>query len=84
MGPVSEQFAIGSIIYYVMKGHEVYGNEWFGEERLVEVVEHLQPKRFPYLDQNETSSIIYKCWHGSFVTIQRLLAAVVALEVGKK
>lgn len=32
MGPTSEQFAIGSTIYYMIKGHEVYGNEWFGAE----------------------------------------------------
>ena len=27
MGPTSEQFAIGSTIYHMIKGHEVYGNE---------------------------------------------------------
>jgi hypothetical protein len=32
MGPTSEQFAIGSTIYYMIKGHEIYGNEWFGVE----------------------------------------------------
>jgi hypothetical protein len=30
MGPTSEQFAIGSTVYYMIKGHEVYGSEWFG------------------------------------------------------
>jgi hypothetical protein len=34
IGPASEEFAIGSTIYYMIKGHEVYGNEWFGEEYL--------------------------------------------------
>jgi hypothetical protein len=41
MGLTSEEFAIGSIIYYIVKGHEVYGNEWFGEEHLIEMVERL-------------------------------------------
>jgi hypothetical protein len=27
MGPTSEQFAVGSTIYHMIKGHEVYGNE---------------------------------------------------------
>jgi hypothetical protein len=41
MGSASEEFVIGSTIYYMIEGHEVYGNEWFGEEHLVEVVERL-------------------------------------------
>jgi len=48
------------------------------------VVERLQQKRFPALDQSETSSIIHRCWRGSFDTIQQRLAAVMALEDGKK
>ena len=84
MGPTSEQFAIGSTIYYMIEGYEVYGNEWFGEEHLVEVVERLQQKEFPAMDQNETSSIIHNCWHGSFDTIKQLLGAVRALEEVKK
>jgi serine/threonine protein kinase len=39
MGPTSEQFAIGSTIYYMIEGYELYGNECFGKEHLVEVVE---------------------------------------------
>jgi hypothetical protein len=62
----------------MVKGHEVYGNELFGEEHLVEVVERLQQKKFPALDQSETSSIIHRD------TIQQLLAAVMALEEGRK
>src|SRR5271169_3170543 len=68
----------------MIKGYKVYGNKWFGEEHLVEVVERLQQKKFPVLDQSETSSIIHRCWHGSFDIIQQLLAAVIALEEGKK
>jgi serine/threonine protein kinase len=84
MGPTSEQFAIGSTIYYMITGHEVYGNEWFGNEHLAEVVERLQQKKFPPLDQSDTSSIIRRCWYGSFDTIQQLLVAIMALEEGKK
>jgi hypothetical protein len=54
------------------------------EARRIEVVERLQQKKFPALDQSETSSIIHRCWHGSFDTIQQLLAAVIALEEGKR
>jgi hypothetical protein len=36
MGLTSKQFAIGSTIYYMIKGHEVYGNEWLGAEHLAE------------------------------------------------
>jgi hypothetical protein len=61
MGPTSKQFAIGSTIYYMIKGHEVYGNEWFCAEHLAEVVERLQQKKFPPLDQSEISSIIHRC-----------------------
>jgi len=68
----------------MIEGYEVYGNECFGEEHLVEVVELLQQKKFPVMDQNETSSIIRRCWHGSFDTIKQLLGAATALEEGKK
>lgn len=54
---------------------EVYGNEWFGAEHLAEVVERLQQKKFPPLDESETSSIINRCWHGSFNTIQQLFGS---------
>jgi hypothetical protein len=84
MSPVSEKFAIRSIIYYMIKEHEIYGNEWFGEEYLVEMVEFLQQKKFPTLDESETSNIVHRYWHGNFDTIQQLLTAVMALEEGKK
>jgi hypothetical protein len=61
--------------------HEVYGNEWFGEGYLVESGRASATKA---LDQSGTSSIIHRCWHGSFDTIQQLLAMVMALEEGKK
>jgi hypothetical protein len=67
----------------MIKGHEIYGNEWFGAEYLAEVVERLQQK-FPPLDQSEISSIIHRCWHRSFDTLQQLLAAAMALEERKK
>ncbi len=41
-------------------------------------------QKFPPLDLSETSSVIRRCWYGSFDTIQRLLAAIMALEEGKK
>ena len=56
-----------------------YGNEWFGNEHLAEVVERLEQEKLPPLDQSETSSIIRKCWYGSFDTIKQLLAAIMAL-----
>lgn len=65
----------------MIKGHEIYGNEWFGAEHLAEVVERLQQK-FPPLDQSEIS--IHRCWHRSFDTLQQLLAAAMALEERKK
>jgi len=39
------------------------------------VVERLQQKKFSSLDQSETSSIIHRCWHGSFDTIQQLFGS---------
>jgi hypothetical protein len=61
--------------------HEVYGNEWFGEEHLVESGRASATKA---LGQSETSSIIHRCWHGSFDTSQQLWAMIMALEEGKK
>ena len=50
MGLASEEFAIGSTIYYIIKGHKIYSNKWFGKEYLIEVVKRLQQKKFPALD----------------------------------
>lgn len=60
----------------MIKGHEFYGNKWFGENHLVDVAERLQLKTFPVLDHTVTGSIIHKYRHGSFETIQNLLVVV--------
>lgn len=40
--PRTEQFAVGSVYYYMSRDYEPYGNEWFGDGHGPDVVERLQ------------------------------------------
>lgn len=71
-GPRTEQFAIGSILYYMTRGYEPYENEWLGEDHGPMVVTLLQEKKFPKVSENNVDTIIHKCWHGEFGSIKSL------------
>ena len=79
-GPRTEQFAIGSVIYYITRGYEPYDNEWFGDDHGKEVVRLLQERKFPKLDKNDTDTVIYKCWYGEYRSIKNLKFEVIRLD----
>ncbi|KAL9103690.1 MAG: hypothetical protein Q9163_001284 [Psora crenata] len=71
LGARTEQFALGSIFYYINYGLEVYYNLHMDDGPMV--VELLQRKVFPELTKYPTiDSIIRDCWHGKFETIGKL------------
>ncbi|KAL8902870.1 MAG: hypothetical protein Q9207_004319 [Kuettlingeria erythrocarpa] len=75
-GPRTEQFAIGSLIYYITRGFEPYDTEWLGENHGNKVVELLQAKIFPTTSDSKLDTIIRNCWHGGYTSIQQLHAQV--------
>lgn len=78
-GPRTEQFAIGSVFYYMTRGFEPYDNEWFGRKHGNVVVSLLQEKKFPELNGKEMDTIIHNCWHGKYESIKRLEIEVIRL-----
>ena len=79
-GARTEQFAIGSVIYYMTRGYEPYDNEWFGEDHGKEVVSLLQERNFPKLDKNDVDTIIHKCWYGEYGLVNNLKVEVIRLD----
>jgi serine/threonine protein kinase len=73
LGARTEQFALGSIFYYINYGVEVYDDQDFGEDHGPVIVERLQRMMFPKLDSNPVlDSIIDDCWHGRFQSVAAL------------
>jgi len=78
-GRRTEQFAIGSIFYYMTRGYEPYDNEWFGEDHGKMIVRLLHERNFPKVNENNIDTIIHKCWHGEFRLIESLKLEVIRL-----
>lgn len=77
LGARTEQFALGSIFYYINYGVEVYDDQDFGEDHGPVIVERLQRMMFPKLDSDSVlDSIIDDCWHGRFQSVAALSKAI--------
>ena len=79
-GPRTEQFAIGSVFYYMTRGYEPYDDEWLGEDHGPMVVDLLQAKKFPRMSEDATDNMIQKCWHGEYESINSLKLEVMRLH----
>lgn len=67
-GPITEQFALGSIFWYITRGAELYA-DIEGPERLT----RLMRLKFPATDtQDPIDKIISDCWLGKFQSIKDL------------
>lgn len=71
-GPSTEQFPIGSVLYYMTRGYEPYDNVSFGKRHGRTVVEKLRRMEFPKLDNGKLDHVIEKCWKGDFQSIRDL------------
>ncbi|CAG8983302.1 hypothetical protein HYALB_00002740 [Hymenoscyphus albidus] len=78
-GPVTEQFALGSILYCLAQGYKPYEDEWFGEDHNNILVEKLQKREFPILKDGPWEIVINCCWGGEFETVQKLHAHISSL-----
>lgn len=71
---------MGSVFYYMTRGYEPYDNEYFGKGNDHLVVDLLMEKKFPRLNDDATDTIINKCWHGEYESIEDLKLEVVRLH----
>ncbi|KAL9009164.1 MAG: hypothetical protein Q9173_005783 [Seirophora scorigena] len=78
-GPRTEQFAIGSIVYYMSRGFEPYDDQWLGEDRAGEILDRLQAMNFPATSDSEVDKLIRGCWYGDYTTMQCLNVEVMRL-----
>lgn len=75
-GARTETFAIGSVYYTLLRGHEPYETEAWGRNHFVILGEKLQRKEFPLLTDSAGDTIIRKCWNGEYELVSELLAEV--------
>jgi serine/threonine protein kinase len=68
-GPATEQFALGSLFWYMTRGSELY-SELSGFDR----VNTLIARKFPSLDlQDPVNRIISNCWEEKYVSVAELV-----------
>jgi atypical protein kinase C zeta type len=80
IGPRTEQFAIGSVFYFLIRGHEPYEESQIPGHDLVAL---LQSKQFPATETNDKKEcIVRRCWHGEFASIQLLATEVGSIQTG--
>ena len=75
-GARTETFAIGSIYYTLLRGHEPYQTESWGTDHFVILLEKFQKKEFPALIDSAEDTIIRKCWNGEYEMVSELLAEI--------
>ena len=76
-GARTETFAIGSVYYTLLRGHEPYETESWGTNHYVILGDKLQKKEFPLLTGSAEDTIIRKCWSGVYQMVSELLAEIV-------
>lgn len=76
LGPRTEQFALGSIYYFINYGMELYGDKKLSaspRDRGLALRDLLQDMQFPVLSRDSViNDLIYKCWYNQFPTIASL------------
>jgi len=75
-GPQTEQFAIGSILYTMTRGHEPYEDQ----ERGPDIVRRLQNMDFPQLGNGCLDMIIDQCWRGLYESVESLAKEIARLD----
>ncbi|KJZ72468.1 hypothetical protein HIM_08137 [Hirsutella minnesotensis 3608] len=81
-GSRTEQFAIGSVIFSLTRGHDPYENEWWGPDHGPICQGKLQNMEFPDLGKEKYDNIIGQCWHGRYESIAQLSGHIAGLDQG--
>lgn len=76
----TEQFAIGSVVYALTRGHDPYEDEWWGPDHGPICQGKLQNMEFPDLGKMSYDNIIGNCWHGRYESIAQLLGDIASLD----
>lgn len=79
-GPRTEQFAIGSVLYCLTRGHEPFEMDDFDD--VTEPVNLLQHMKFPQLSGSHLDTIIERCWKGQFTLLEDLAEETKSLWCG--
>ena len=81
LGALTEQFAIGSVYYYLTRDYEPSDDTWLGEDHGPTTVDMLQNMRFPALSPNDDADqVIRKCWYGEYPSVEELAFDVRAAD----
>ncbi|RMJ13689.1 hypothetical protein CDV36_006607 [Fusarium kuroshium] len=75
-GPRTEQFAIGSLLYTMTRGHEPYAELEPGPH----IVHLLRDMKFPELGQGCLDAIIDRCWKGLYDSVESLAKETAGLN----
>ncbi|KAG9230596.1 serine/threonine protein kinase [Amylocarpus encephaloides] len=67
-----EQFAIGSVLYMMTRGHEPYDDGSIAPEDAPVVVDLFQQMKFPPLGEDKLDRVIKQCWKGEYETLKDL------------
>jgi len=77
LGARTEQFALGSLFYFINYGFEVYDDQDFGKDQGPIIVQRLQRMMFPKLDMDPVlDSIIGDCWHNRYQSVSALSKSI--------
>ncbi|KAG8408116.1 hypothetical protein J3459_018161 [Metarhizium acridum] len=76
----TEQFAIGSVIYALTRGHDPYEDEWWGPDHGPICQGKLQDMEFPVLGKDKYDNVIENCWHGRYESIAQLSGHMAGLD----
>lgn len=76
-GARTENFALGSVYYTLLRGREPYEDQYWGREHYVIMSEKFQHNEFPPLTDSAEDNIIRKCWNGKYYSIKELLSEFV-------
>ncbi|KAJ4528175.1 hypothetical protein HRR83_000926 [Exophiala dermatitidis] len=73
-GVRTDSFAIRSVFYTLLRGHEPYKTESWGTDHFVILGENFQQREFAPLTSSAGDAIISKCWNGEYHSIKELVA----------
>jgi atypical protein kinase C zeta type len=76
----TEQFAIGSVLYCMTRGHEPYENE----DPSLDLVDLFRHMKFPPLGNDPLDQIIDRCWRGHFECLKDLADETKTLGGGRE
>ena len=68
----TEIFSIGSVYYTLLRGHEPYETESWGENHFVILSDKFQRRNFPVLTDSVEDEIVRKCWNGEYESVSQL------------